>query len=186
MNNTNSTSQAWRRVALQAAVLALAQLSLPAQAAARATPDADIAAWALDEGRGSQTLEAVSGRRDPVNFVFNRARYKPNSDPQWRAAAPCIKGGCLLFDGYSTDVTAPGLTPALAASGWTVSAWVAPHAFEWGDGGQYSAFVSQFDEGSRTGFAFGMYRFGTWGIKLGFGTAEFDLRVKERKLPRDT
>ncbi|MFC5458773.1 GH32 C-terminal domain-containing protein [Massilia niabensis] len=171
--------------ALSSTALAVAALLAP-QSAGAAPAGADIAAWALDEGRGSQAREAVSGRRDPVNFVFNRARYKPNSDPLWRSAAPCIKGGCLLFDGYSTDITAPGLNAAQAASGWTVTAWVAPHAFEWGDGGQYSGFVSQYDEASKAGFSFGMYRFGTWGIKLGFGGAEFDLRVKDRKLPKDT
>ena len=146
----------------------------------------DLATWRFDEGRGRQALETVSGRHDPVDFVFNQARYKPDSDPLWRAAPACIKGGCLLFDGYSTDVVAPGLAAAQLGNGWTISAWVAPHAFEWGDGGQYSGFVSQYDEEARAGFSFGMYRFGTWGIKLGFGTSEFDLRVTNRKLPKDS
>jgi sucrose-6-phosphate hydrolase SacC (GH32 family) len=171
--------------ALLAAHLVLATL-LATQYASAAPAPADIAAWPLDEGRGSQAREAVSNRRDPVNFVFNRARYKPNSDPLWRSAASCIKGGCLLFDGYSTDIVAPGLIAAQASAGWTISAWVAPHAFEWGDGSQYSGFLSQYDEVSKAGFSFGMYRFGAWGIKLGFGSAEFDLRVTERKLPKDT
>jgi sucrose-6-phosphate hydrolase SacC (GH32 family) len=199
VNTTNPRRRPWRRGAAAGTALLLAlllaQLSLPAPACAgtatgpapaQAVAGADVALWPLDEARGSQAGEAVSGRRDPVNFVFNQARYKPNSDPLWRQPAACIKGGCLLFDGYSTDITAPGIDPALAGAGWTVSVWVAPHAFEWGDGGQYSAFVSQFDEDRKAGFAFGMYRFGTWGIKLGFGASEFDLRVKERKLPRDT
>lgn len=146
----------------------------------------DIAAWSLDGQGGSQALEAVSGRQDPVGFVFNHARFKPDSDPLWRPAAACIKGGCLLFDGYSTDITAPGLSTTQTADGWTLSAWVAPHAFEWGDGGQYSGFLSQFEEATNTGFSFGMYRFGTWGIKLGFGSSVFDLRVTDRKLPKDT
>jgi sucrose-6-phosphate hydrolase SacC (GH32 family) len=177
MTPFDRTSQQWRQSA--AALLALLA-STPAWAAT------DVATWPLDEQRGSQTLETVSGRHDPVGFVFNDARFKPDSDPPWRPAAACIKGGCLLFDGYSTDITSPGLTAAQLDAGWTMSAWVAPHAFEWGDGGQYSAFLSQFDESSKTGFAFGMYRFGTWGIKLGFGSAEFDLRVSDRKLPKDT
>lgn len=155
-------------------------------AAGAASTGADIASWPLDDGRGTLALEAVSGRRDPVDYVFNHARYKPDSDPLWRAGAACIKGGCLLFDGYSTDIVAPGLTAAEAGAGWTVSAWVAPHAFEWGDGGQYSGFVSQYDEATKAGFSFGMYRFGTWGIKLGFGSSEFDVRVTDRKLPKDS
>ncbi len=156
----------------------------PAPVSAPAAPGA-IASWPLDEQHGSQAVEALSGRADSVDFVFNRARFKPASGPLWRPAAGCIRGGCLLFDGYSTEILAPGLTQAQVAGGFTLSAWVAPHAFEWGDGDNYSAFLSQFDQGARSGFAFGMYRFGTWGIKLGFGDAVFDLRVRDHKLPKD-
>lgn len=144
-----------------------------------------LARWGLDEQAGNQAVESVSGRRDQVNYVFNRARFKPASAPLWRADAACVKHGCLLFDGYSTDIVAPGLTSAQLASGFTLSAWVAPHAFEWGDGGHYSAFLSQFDAGAKQGFSFGVYRFGTWGMQLGFGSAIVDVRVKDRKLPRD-
>jgi sucrose-6-phosphate hydrolase SacC (GH32 family) len=174
---TNQTRQAWGR---RAAPLLLALL-----APAHAATSTDIAAWPLDAQRGHEAIETVSGRHDLVDYVFNHARFKPDSDPLWRPAAACIKGGCLLFDGYSTDIAAPGLTAAQMDAGWTMSAWVAPHAFEWGDGGQYSAFLSQFDDATHTGFAFGMYRFGTWGIKLGFGASVFDLRVSDRKLPKD-
>lgn len=174
----NQTCPTWRH---SAAAMLLALL-----APACAGTATDIARWPLDEQRGSKTMEAVSGRHDAVDYVFNHARFKPDSDPPWRPAAACIQAGCLLFDGYSMDITAPALTDAQLGAGWTISAWVAPHAFEWGDGGQYSAFLSQFDEAGKTGFAFGMYRFGTWGIKLGFGSAEFDLRVSDRKLPKDT
>lgn len=172
---------------LKTGIALLLALALPAAAigAAPATFATALAAWSLDEGCGRVTLEAVSKRRDPVSFVFNEARYKPNSDPQWRASSACIKNGCLLFDGYSTDIEAPGLSTQQLAAGWTVSAWVAPHAFEWGDGGQYSGFMSQYDEQARSGFSFGMYRFGAWGIKLGIGVSEFDLRVTDRKLPKD-
>lgn len=175
------------KLSLKTGLALLLALSLPAAAigAAPAMPATALAAWSLDEGRGRDTLEAVSKRRDPVIFVFNEARYKPNSDPQWRAARACIKGGCLLFDGYSTDIETPGLPAQQLAAGFTISAWVAPHAFEWGDGGQYSGFVSQYDEQAKSGISFGMYRFGAWGIKLGFGAHEFDLRVSDRKLPKD-
>ncbi|RYE97335.1 MAG: hypothetical protein EOO78_19240, partial [Oxalobacteraceae bacterium] len=100
-------------------LLALAGALAPVCAGA-APARADIASWSLDEGRGRQVLETVSGRRDPVDFVFNRARYKPDSDPLWRTAPACIKGGCLLFDGYSTDIVAPGLSAAQLGAGWTL------------------------------------------------------------------
>lgn len=152
-------------------------------AASAGTPP--LAHWSLDEQGGKHAAEAVSGRRDQVNFVFNQARFKPDSAPLWRAAGSCIHNGCLLFDGYSTDIAAPALAPTQLEQGFTLSAWVAPHAFEWGDGGHYSAFLSQFDAETRQGFSFGVYRFGTWGIKLGFGSAVADVRVQDRKLPRD-
>lgn len=155
-----------------------------AATAAAANP-ALLAHWNLDEKEGARAVEAVSGRSDQVNYVFNRARFKPNSAPLWRAGGGCIHQGCLMFDGYSTDIAAPGLTSAQLENGFTLSAWVAPHAFEWGDGGHYSAFLSQFDAAARQGFSFGVYRFGTWGIQLGFGSAIVDFRVTDRKLPRD-
>ena len=144
-----------------------------------------LAHWPFDEQAGRTTLEAASGRADQVNYVFNQARFKPNSAPLWRSERACVVKGCLLFDGYSTSMTAPGLTDAQLKQGFTVSAWVAPHAFEWGDGGHYSAFVSQFDAQAKQGFSFGVYRFGTWGIQLGFGNAIADVRVQKFKLPRD-
>lgn len=164
---------------------ALAGPGYVAASTAQAPSLAGIASWSFDEQRGSQAVEAVSGRRDSVRFVFNHARFKPNSDPLWRTAASCISGGCLLFDGYSTDLVAPGLTAVQLVAGWTVSAWVAPHAFEWGDGDNYSSFLSQFDQDAKTGFSFGMYRFGTWGIKIGFGASVVDVRVKDHKLAKD-
>ncbi|SEN93281.1 Sucrose-6-phosphate hydrolase SacC, GH32 family [Duganella sp. CF517] len=164
---------------------AIASLVLVATRAVAAADAPPLARWGLDEQGGNQTVEQVSGRRDQVNYVFNRARFKPDSAPLWRPPAGCIHQSCLLFDGYSTDVTAPPLTSAQLQGGFTLSAWVAPHAFEWGDGGHYSAFVSQFDAEAKQGFSFGVYRFGTWGIKVGLGGSVVDVRVTDRKLPRD-
>lgn len=173
------------RAAVLLAALAGASCSGVNAAVDGTRPSGAIAHWAFDEQQGSTALEAVSSRRDQVDFVFNQPRYKPASDPLWRAAPACIRGGCLLFDGYSTGLSAPGLGAAQMQGGWTLSAWVAPHAFEWGDGGHYSAFLSQFDEQARQGFSFGMQRFGAWGIKLGFGSEIIDVRARTARLPRD-
>jgi sucrose-6-phosphate hydrolase SacC (GH32 family) len=167
------------------AVVAPAATGAAADAAAPAAQPSGIAHWRFDEGRGGQAREAVSGREDGINFVFKRARFKPSSDPLWRPASACVSGGCLLFDGYSTDLVAPGIAPAQAAHGLTLSAWVAPHAFEWGDGDRYSAVLSQYDDKAGQGFVFGVHRFGSWGVKLGFGGSTADLRVRDRKLPKD-
>lgn len=167
------------------AALAAASCGGVSAAAGNARQATGIAHWAFDEQRGSTALESVSGRADKVEYVFNSARFKPSSDPLWRPARACIRGGCLLFDGYSTHLSVPALSAAQLQSGWTLSAWVAPHAFEWGDGGNYSAFLSQFDEQARQGISFGMYRFGTWGIRLGFGSENIDVRARSAVLPRD-
>lgn len=159
--------------------------TLAATQAVAADPARPLARWGLDEQGGKQTVEQVAGRPDQVNYVFNRARFKPDSAPLWRPASACIHQGCLLFDGYSTDVAAPPLTDAQLAGGFTLSAWVAPHAFEWGDGGHFSAFLSQFDAQRKQGFSFGVYRFGTWGIKIGLGDSIADVRSNERRLARD-
>ncbi|MBB3221192.1 GH32 C-terminal domain-containing protein [Pseudoduganella umbonata] len=167
----------WRAIA----GLALAGLA----AAALAAPGTPLPAhWSLDETGGKSATERHAGRADPVSYVFNEARFKPASPPLWRTGG-CVLAGCLLFDGYSTRIEAPGLTIAQASGGFTLSAWVAPHAFEWGDGGHYSAFLSQFDGAAKQGFSFGVFRFGTWGIKLGLGSEILDVRVTARKLPRD-
>jgi sucrose-6-phosphate hydrolase SacC (GH32 family) len=156
-------------------------------AGALATPAPTLLSyWALDEHGGSVALEAHSGRRDQIDYVFNQARFKPSSAPLWRSPSTCVKQGCLLFDGYSTVLRAPALSDSQLARGFTLSAWVAPHAFEFGDGGHYSAFLSQFDAKAKQGFSFGVYRFGTFGMQLGFGDAILDVRAKNHRLARDT
>ena len=134
----------------------------------------------MDETRGSEARERLSGRVDPVRFVFNRARYKPSSDPYWRRG--CVAGGCLLFDGYSTFIEAPSLPETSAQTGFTLSAWVAPHAFEWGDGEKYSGLLSQYDDARKAGFVFGIHRHGAWGIRLGLGGRR-SMNVKTRSSP---
>ena len=139
--------------------------------------------WSFDEGHGHAAKEQYSDRLDRVDYVFNKAYYKSNSDPYWQR--DCVVRGCLLFDGYSTEINAPGLPAEITAQGFTISAWVSPHAFEWGDGGQYSAVVSQFNRDAQRGFVFGVFRHGSWGLKLGIGDQIVDFKVTERRLPPD-
>ncbi|WP_036720508.1 GH32 C-terminal domain-containing protein [Paenibacillus harenae] len=153
-----------KRLAILGIILALIapQFSMPDKAEAAATK---IVEWKLDEGSGKLTKETVSGSNDPVNYVFNNAVYKPSSDPVWREDG--ISGKALLFDGYSNWVThAPIATPAGAM---TVEAWVAPRAYEWGDGGILSAVVNQHDKTAKQGFILGVFRHGTWSFQIGAG-----------------
>ncbi|MEO1337505.1 MAG: LamG domain-containing protein, partial [Myxococcota bacterium] len=83
-------------------------------------------------------------------------------------------------------IESPGVPASIAHRGFSVSAWVAPHAFEWGDGEQYSAVVSQFDRKTQRGFVFGLFRHGTWGLRLGFGDHTHNFRTTNQRLPVDT
>ena len=78
-----------------------------------------IASWPLDDGAGTAAKELVSGKSDPIAYVFNHARFKPPSDPIWREEG-------LLFDGYSTWITRSAQAVSQPSSALTISAWIAP------------------------------------------------------------
>lgn len=160
------------------AALCMAQLS-PSYAA----NEEELAHWSFNEGKGNTVKEQVSGRDDVVEHVFSQGRYTPSQDPYWRAKG--VEGNALLFDGYSTFIKAPGLDTKSLENGFTVSAWVAPNAYEWGDGKKLSGIVSQASYDDQKGFTFGVYRHGTWGITLGFGDTKADFLVKSIRLAKD-
>lgn len=56
----------------------------------------------LDEGAGKKAFEEVSNLQHDVSYVFNNARYMASKDPRWTPRG--VKGGALLFDGYSNDI----------------------------------------------------------------------------------
>ncbi|MFD0229785.1 GH32 C-terminal domain-containing protein [Streptomyces hirsutus] len=149
---------------------AVAPLSFaPAFAATggRSGPQKPTARWDFDERSGAVAREAVSGSATPVDYVFNDARYKPDSDPVRRRG---VRGRALYFDGYSTHVTAEGPGGLDLAGGMTVDVWIAPYAYEHGIDGKPQALVNQHDPGARTGFLLGLRRFGQIVFQLGFGT----------------
>lgn len=141
----------------------------PAFAAAggRSGPQKPTARWDFDERSGTVAREAVSGSAAPVEYVFNDARYKPDSDPVRRRG---VRGRALYFDGCSTYVTAEGPGKLDLADGVTVDVWIAPYAYEHGIDGKPQALVNQHDPGARIGFLLGLRRFGQIVFQLGFGT----------------
>nr|WP_321386082.1 LamG-like jellyroll fold domain-containing protein [uncultured Vibrio sp.] len=136
-----------------------------------------LAYWTFNEGEGNTVQEQVSQRDDVVEHVT------PSQDPYWRSKD--VEGHALLFDGYSNFIKAPGIDAKKLQEGFSVSAWVAPNAYEWGDGKKLPAIVSQADDDGRKGFTFGVYRHGTWGMTLGFGDTKADFLVKSMRLPKD-
>jgi len=126
-----------------------------------------ISHFAFDEGSGKQTLEEVRGVSHDVNYVFNNARYMDSKDPRWTSDG--VKGGALLFDGYSNYVEVNNNDIVPVNEALTIEAWVAPRSYEWGDGNKLSAIVAQSNQDRTEGFILGMYRHGAWSLQLGIG-----------------
>ena len=135
----------------------------------------DVLRLTFDEGRGAKVRE-VSGRlpEGNIEYRFLNAAYGPDLEPQWRDCG--VRGGCLLFDGSSTAVTWPRGTVALGGGALTVSAWIAPRAFEWmdpdttgRDDAPLTALLSQYDRAAKRGLLFGFHRFGRLCFQFGTG-----------------
>jgi sucrose-6-phosphate hydrolase SacC (GH32 family) len=122
--------------------------------------------WSFDETAGSTARDGAVGVDDRVEYVFNDATYKPDSDPLWR---PGIHDGALLFDGYSTWISRPAAEAHVPGRTLAVEAWVAPRSYEWGDGGKPSVIVNQQRRAAHLGYELGMGRFGTLTFGVGDG-----------------
>ncbi|MFE6333572.1 GH32 C-terminal domain-containing protein [Streptomyces sp. NPDC057798] len=160
--------------AVGGAIVPFSFASAPAAAApSRARPAAPSARWDFEERTGALTLEAVSGATDPVGYVFNDARYKPDSDPVRRRG---VRGRALYFDGYSTLVTADGPGDLDPSAGLTLDVWIAPYAYEHGIDGKPQALVNQHDPDTGRGFLLGLRRFGQIVFQLGFGDGLIEVK----------
>lgn len=192
------------------AVMSFPAFVTPGLAASTQTADPhknDLLLWlGFDEGKGN-TVSDRSGRMADatVAYGFTDAAFMPSRDPEWRDKG--AEGGCLLFDGCTTYVEYPNSALAVSGSSLTVSAWVAPRAFDW-DGpneaaqgtDKLTAIVDQADRGARKGFVLGYQRHGVLSFQIGTGsewlsiwsngdnvttyewnyvTAVFDARAKE-------
>ena len=126
-----------------------------------------VAYYAFDEGQGSQTTEAVSGRSLTIQNVFseeNQANLmKPASDPLWREG---VKGNCLYMDGISNYIQDDSFENIRTGS-LTVSAWVAPRVFENNFNPEgLTCIVGKGDVGFNEGWLLGYGYLGTWGLKV--------------------
>jgi hypothetical protein len=166
--------------AIGGAVVPLSFAPVPAAAQDRRRPQSPTARWEFDERAGTVTREAVSGSADPIDYVFNDARYKPDSDPVRRRG---VRGRALYFDGYSTVVTAEGPGKLDPADGMTVDVWIAPYAYEHGIDGKPQALVNQHDPDAKTGFLLGLRRFGQLVFQLGFGTELLEVKGHRTSQP---
>jgi len=173
-------------LSLTALVSAVAALSSCGGGAAGSTPPSATTGTLLlhlplSEGTGANAGNAAPAAASAAILNAQQdGRYGQALGPVWKTA--CVAAACLHFDGYSTRMALPALPEQALARGFTVSAWVAPYAFEFGDSAtepRLSALLSQFDSASRRGLVFGLYRHGTWGVTLGNGSTVFEIKATE-------
>lgn len=141
-----------------------------------------IAYLSLDDGSGKTALEEVRNLEHDVNYVFNEARYMSSKDPRWTPNG--VKGGALLFDGYSNSIEIDAEEIVPVSDALTIEAWVAPRSYEWGDGNKLSGIVNQSNPDKAEGFALGMYRHGSWSMQVGIGGAWIEVWVHDRPLEK--
>lgn len=80
--------------------------------------DEDLLAWwQFDEEKGKEAIDSISGIRDTIKGHF---KYVAG-----------VKGKCLVFDGYTTQVLREaGEAPRLVEA-FTIEAWIAPQTYSW-------------------------------------------------------
>lgn len=202
-------------LAVCAALMISAVLSTgTARAAAVSQPsDAhrkDLLLWlGLNEGKGASVSDSSGHVPDAqVHYGFTDAKFMASQDPQWRDKG--AEGGCLLFDGCTTYVEYPNDALRVSGGSLTVSAWVAPRAFDWDDPNgaangtdTLTAIADQADRAGKRGFILGYQRHGVLSFQVGTGddwltiwsngdnletyawnyaTATFDAQAKEMAL----
>ncbi|MDD3944711.1 MAG: GH32 C-terminal domain-containing protein [Bacteroidales bacterium] len=120
--------------------------------------------WKFDESKGIITYDQISGVNDSINYIF--LVQDPISDPIRRKG---IVGKALMFDGFSTYIEREAVNFISPQGSFSISVWVAPRAFEHGDGNKLSAIVNQQNINEKEGFSLGIFRHGTWSFQYGDG-----------------
>ena len=130
----------------------------------------------FDEGSGNKVKDSAKKLPEAtVRYVLSDAQYQPEGqDPQWRDTG--VKGGSLLFDGYSNYIRYDYDDLKVRGSQFSISAYVAPRAFEWDDPNaqangtdKLTAIVAQMDKSGDCGFILGYHRHGNWSFQIGDG-----------------
>ncbi len=124
-----------------------------------------VAHYAFDEDGGSVTRDGVSGTDKKISYVFaedNQALlYKKANDPLRRKG---VSGKSLYMDGYSTYVQDDDFRNL--RGGFTVSAFVAPRAFEIINDDKLTSVVCKGDPASGEGFVLGYGSLGEWTLSV--------------------
>lgn len=132
--------------------------------------------WRFDEGTGNVTL-------DQSQSILYDIQHTLKSDPQWKSG---INGKALLFDGYSNWIEVAPENVNIPEESFSIEAWVAPRAYEWGDNGQPSVIMNQHDKDKKQGFILGMGRHGYLTFQLSLNGEWHEIWSPEGKvLSRD-
>ena len=142
----------------------------------------------FDEGSGKTVSDASGNLPDTeVQYQYSHAVYTETMEPQWREEG--IAGGSLLFDGSSTCIRYPKDAIQLQGKTLTISAWIAPRAFEWDDPeaadrgeAQLTAVFSQYNKMLGQGVILGYQRFGRLCFEAGTDQGWFTLWADEARL----
>ncbi len=169
--------------------LALLALCCAMLGAARAEEDT-LLYLTFDEGAGAMVSDA-SGHwpEEDVEYQYLHAAFADDMEPEWRDAG--VVNGALLFDGCSTCVRYPKNTILLQGDQLTISAWVAPRAFEWDDPeaaargeAHLTAILGQYSKVAGQGVLLGYQRFGRLCFEVGADTGWYTLWADEARLTR--
>lgn len=132
--------------------------------------------WGFDEGAGKVT-------RDHTQSKLSAIHYALKSDPEWKNG---ISGKALLFDGYSNWLELAPEEVNKPTESFSIEAWIAPRAYEWGDNGQPSVIINQHDKEKKQGFIVGMGRHGYITFHLALNGEWYEIWSPEGKiLPKD-
>ena len=124
-----------------------------------------LAHYAFDEESGSVTREQVSGKDKKISYVFSAENqaflYKEANEPLRRKG---VSGKSLYMDGYSVYVGDEDFRNLRGS--FTLSAFVAPRAFEITENGKMTTVIGKGDPASSEGFVFGYGDLGEWALSL--------------------
>lgn len=132
--------------------------------------------WKFDEGAGKVTSDHAQSMSSVIHSALS-------SDPEWKNG---ISGNALLFDGYSNWIEVAPEKVQKPTESFSVEAWVAPRAYEWGDNGQPSVIMNQHDKENKQGFILGMGRHGYITFQLALNGEWHEIWSPEGKvLPKE-
>ncbi len=135
----------------------------------------------FDEQKGTMVNDATKKHQaKSVSYAIldsDTLSTKP-TDVLWKEHGAV--NGALLFDGYSTWITYDSSEIAVGGSQFSISAWVAPRAYDWddinavsNDSENLTGIVSQYyrDDSYSMGMIFGYHREGAWTFQCGLGNS---------------